>query len=524
MNFFKKSLLGEPSHDPVRRRLFKSSLLAALALPAASGLRGEERGQGSRHVWGGAGTDIFGTGTASPKQSATFYNTFEEIKRTATDEELYRFLYAMPKGGDIHHHLGGGILPYMWLEVATDQKRNGGQRFFTRYRVTTMQRHPLISQPGVSFIYTWINLREESYLQLPRDLQSDFKPLDELTDSEKEAWESSVVLDEKGEGRNEFFEYHWPRLGQILTSIHVMTELFVENMKLFAAEGVTYLEIQRMPYGARDEKGELLSPQESDQFWKNRLAQKDAVDTGVHVRWQAIVVRFLPNAEELVRMFFAHIDSNREDWVGINMAGREDDNRGYPARFTAVYDEMLRKYPDIGISIHAGEAEKGDSYIFDTLRLGATRIGHGINLIQDPQTFQMMRGTEHLIEINLISNELLQYVPNLDLHPFPIYLRQGISCCLNTDDRGMWDSNYTDELFVGVKRFNLSWSEINKMARDSFQKSFAQQDLKNTLLSDYEAKIAAIESKVTSKNWKSLTSQVNAVTHGYGKKTLGLAL
>ena len=61
-----------------------------------------------------------------------------------------------------------------------------------------------------------------------------------------------------------------------------------------------------------------------------------------------------------------------------------------------------------------------------------------------------------LVEINLISNELLGYVPDLDKHPFPIYLRQGIPVCLNTDDRGMWHSNMTDEYYVAVSRYNLS--------------------------------------------------------------------
>jgi len=53
---------------------------------------------------------------------------FRQIKREASPEQLYRFLYAMPKGGDIHHHLGGGFLPRMWLAIGTDAKRNGGQQ------------------------------------------------------------------------------------------------------------------------------------------------------------------------------------------------------------------------------------------------------------------------------------------------------------------------------------------------------------------------------------------------------------
>ena len=63
---------------------------------------------------------------------------------------------------------------------------------------------------------------------------------------------------------------------------------------------------------------------------------------------------------------------------GRDQHGRRDDNRRAPRRFTQVYDEMLRKYPRIGISIHA-EAEKPDTHIPDTLRLGATpRLATGL--------------------------------------------------------------------------------------------------------------------------------------------------
>lgn len=449
---------------------------------------------------------------------------FENVKREASDDELYRFLYAMPKGGDIHHHLAGGFLPAMWYEIASDKKRNGGQRFYTRFRVTDLNPHPFLSRAGVSHVFQWINLREDRYLQLGTSLRADFKPLDELNEAEKAAWMSAIVLDLPGEGRNEFFEYHWTRLGDMSSSIDVMSELMVENMKLFSAEGVRYLEIQRGAFGYRDARGKLIPPEEADAIWDSRLSQPDVLETGVTVRWQGIVLRFANDAIEQVRKWYAYIDAHRETWVGINMAGREDDNRGYPKRFTAVYDEMLRKYPGIGISIHAGEAEKPDSHIPDTLRLGATRIGHGINLIWDEDTLLRMRDSKFLIEINLISNELLGYVPDLDKHPFPVFLRQGIPCCLNTDDRGMWDSNYTDEVYSAVKRFNLSWDEVQKMSRLSLQSSFADEGLKSQLLSDFENRLQRFEEQFSDSNWKQVCGAVPAITHAYGREKLGLNL
>jgi adenosine deaminase CECR1 len=55
----------------------------------------------------------------------------------------------------------------------------------------------------------------------------------------------------------------------------------------------------------------------------------------------------------------------------------------------------------------------------DTLLLGADRIGHGVNLITDADTMRLMRHGPYLVEINLVSNLLLQYVSDYDEHPVP---------------------------------------------------------------------------------------------------------
>lgn len=503
-----------------RRKLLKGGLTTLLAAPLVSSAKFNESSTLSTK------SESVKSALFSPavNQAVNISDLFEKIKREASPEELYKFLYLMPKGGDIHHHLGGGFLPQMWFTIGTDPKRNGGQRFFTRYKISTIKLHPVLNDPGESYIYQWQTINEKNFHSLSPEFKVDFKLLSELSDTERISWMSSVVLDKKGEGRDEFFEYTWSRLGDLLTSIHVVTELFVENMKLFANEGVRYMEIQRRIRDYEDEYGNVIPSEESDAYWKWRLSQKDAKNLGVVVRWQGVAVRFEDDAEEQIRDYYKHIDANRDVWVGINMAGREDDNRGYPSRFKNVFDEMLRKYPGVGISIHAGEAEKPDSYIRDTLRLGASRIGHGINLLFDEDTLLRVRDTKFLVEINLISNQLLEYVPDLDFHPFPIYLRQGIACCLNTDDRGMWDSNFTDEIYVAVKHFNLSWKELQKTAYNSYEYSFAEESLKSTLVHEFKQDLKKFEMQFSDSNWRNILASVPAVTYGYGTSRLGLKL
>src|SRR6202011_6287022 len=112
-------------------------------------------------------------------------------------------------------------------------------------------------------------------------------------------------------------------------------------------------------------------------------------------------------------------------------------------------------------------------------------IGHGVNLINDPETMLRMRYGPYLVEINLFRSLLLEYVSDYSQHPFPEYLRVGIPVALSTDDRGMWDSNMTDEYFVAVREFNLSWEEMVGLGRNSLAHSFLDAATKQRLLTEY---------------------------------------
>jgi adenosine deaminase CECR1 len=171
------------------------------------------------------------------------------------------------------------------------------------------------------------------------------------------------------------------------------------------------------------------------------------------------------------------------------MAGREDNDKGYPLRFLPTLRKLRSTLPAVDLSIHAGEVDEPNFHVRDTLLLGATRIGHGVNLIDDPQTMVMMRNGQALIEINLVSNLLLEYISDYSQHPFPEYLRTGIPVALSTDDRGMWDSTMTDEYFVAVKEFNLSWQELITLGQNSLKYSFVDEQTKKRLLSQYDARI-----------------------------------
>jgi adenosine deaminase CECR1 len=451
---------------------------------------------------------------------AEFGSRFSELKARATPTQFYALLYDLPKGGDLHNHSGGEDRGEVLYAVCTDPARNGGDTFYTRAHFNSA---PDAIAPGQRFR----NIRQHTYDLLSPDVRAEYVRLDSLNAQERQDWCNSLRLDAPGEGREEFFSVIWPRLGQVSDNLPVITEMVVENMKAFGAENLAYLETQFGVQGVSDNAGNPISADDAVAYVKRRLAQPDVTSTGVVVRFQRTALRFLPNAEEQLNRIYAFVDAHRDYWVGINMAGIEENGFGYPARFLQTFRKLRSHYPTIALSIHAGEMDGNDSHIRDTLLLGATRIGHGVNLLKDPDTLLLLQHSQRaLVEVNLISNRLLQYTPDLTQHPFPELLRTGVPVCLNTDDRGMWDSNLTDEYYTAVTTFNLSWDEIVQLGRNSLTYSFAQPDLKAKLLAAYEQRVSAFEKKYGAEGTTveaaiARLSTVKPVTYGYAKRTWG---
>ena len=445
---------------------------------------------------------------------------FEEIKSIATPAQLYAFLYDLPKGGDIHNHAGGSNIPEWIYAVLTDPRRNGGDRFYTRARFGS-------AADAIAPAARFHTVRQFTYAHFAAEKQAEYVPLESLSAEERQAWCDALRLDAAGEGRAEFFEVIWTRLGDTGRNPHVRTELLAENVKAFAAEGLLYLETQFGVDQLYTNAGQPIPVADAVEFVRRRLAEPDVVETGLTVRFQESVLRFTPRAEAQLAESYRFVAANRDFWVGVNLVGIEERGPGYPRRFLETFRELRRQHPTLPLSIHAGEMDGPDSHIRDTLLLGASRIGHGVNLIKDPETLLLLQQSRRtLVEINLISNRLLEYIPDTALHPFPEYLRTGVPVCLNTDDRGMWDSNMTDEYFTAVTTFNLSWDELVQLGRNSLAHSFAPPELKARLLAAYDARIAAFSERyaagTTAEALQRLTT-VRPVSYGYARRTWGFS-
>ncbi|MDB6158778.1 MAG: adenosine deaminase [Gammaproteobacteria bacterium] len=428
---------------------------------------------------------------------------FEELKATATPVQLYTFLYALPKGGDLHNHLGGSARSD-WLWAAALAQQEKGYTYYTKVRIENCAGYGTDEFGRNPYLLLFKNLQGSDYEKLDSCQKSEYKRLQDLNEPEHAAWLNSLRLDTPHEGRDEFFEAQWRRIGALLENPYLVCEILYRNMDAFGKEGLAYLETQAELDGLRKSDGSAFTTAEVATIFRQELASPRAKATGVEVRFQYALLRFGPHAEQRLRDLYALVDQYRDLYVGVNMVGREDNAKGYPLRFLPVLRELRKRYPDINLSIHAGEMDEPDFHVRDTLLLGAKRIGHGVNLICDPETMVLMRNGPYMVEINLISNLLLEYVADFSQHPFPEYVRVGIPVALSTDDRGMWDSNLTDEYFVAVHEFNLSWEELVQLGRNSLKFSFVDDPTRQRLLAAYEKRVQSFAQQFRKDRWSSL--------------------
>ncbi len=417
---------------------------------------------------------------------------FEALKQPGAEEALYQVLHAMPKGGDLHNHNSGSVFSEDVYKIAVAQV-DRGFRYYTKVRIANCRS---FADSDFPYYLLFRNILAAEFEALNACEQSEYEPLEQLNDEQRQAWQNAIRLDEAGEGRTEFFETHWQRLNAILRNPYLRAEMLATNAKALASEGATYLEAQVAITGARDANGKVLSGDEMIAVFRERLSQPDMRNSGITVRIQAVILRFAPDAERDLREVYGIAVRNRDLVVGLNMAGREDNDKGYPRRFLETL-RKLRQKDALRLAIHGGEVDEPNNHVRDTLLIGAERVGHGLNLISDDDLMRQMRYSPYLVEINLVSNLLLQYVVDYSQHPFPEYLRTGIPVALSTDDRGMWDSTLTDEFFVATTAFNLTWEEIKTLSRNSLEYAFVESGEKARLLSEYDRKIRDFERRAS---------------------------
>ncbi|MCZ7677381.1 MAG: adenosine deaminase [Sandaracinaceae bacterium] len=123
----------------------------------------------------------------------------------------------------------------------------------------------------------------------------------------------------------------------------------------------------------------------------------------------------------------------RRGVVGLDLAGGPAPG----ARFSLVdYAAPFARAARAGLgrTVHAGEGRPAAEIRAAIEVLGATRVGHGTTLLEDPSVLELVLERGVTIEACPTSNVHTGAIAALADHPLPRWLELGVRACVNTDN------------------------------------------------------------------------------------------
>jgi len=163
--------------------------------------------------------------------------------------------------------------------------------------------------------------------------------------------------------------------------------------------------------------------------------------------------------------------------VAVDLAG---DEANYPGE---LFVEHFQRARDAGlrVTVHAGEIAGPDSVWQAIQDLGATRVGHALRAIEDPELIDHMATHQIGIESNLTSNVQTSCVPDYPSHPLRVFLEKNLMATINSDDPGISDIDLRYEYLVAAPAAGLTSEQIHQAQRNAFSVAFLSPEERQAL-------------------------------------------
>jgi hypothetical protein len=404
-----------------------------------------------------------------------------------TGGELVAFTRAMPKGGELHNHIGATIFAETELGWAVD---DGGC------------------------------VDAKALALRPPPCEGDLKPAkDALADPILRSLMIDSLTTRKPDfaGRSDHDQF-FSSFGRMWFAPYRQGDVLAAIMDRLARENTFYIEAMVTPQGqAAADLGLKVGWDEDLPALKARLAAagiekladqakadtdawearaRQVLKCGTAQAWPgcAVTVRYLVQAIRVLppEGLFAQLDLGvmliRKDprWVGLQLVAPEDDPaaiRYYDAdmRMVGFLSDQGRK---VKVALHAGELTLSiatpqdlDDHIAKAIHVaGASRIGHGVDIAHEDAAEALaaeMAKTGVLVEINLTSNAVILGVKG-KAHPYAWLRARGVPTSLSTDDAGILRIDLSHEYARAVAEQGATYADLKASARNALAFSFLE--------------------------------------------------
>lgn len=199
-------------------------------------------------------------------------------------------------------------------------------------------------------------------------------------------------------------------------------------------------------------------------------------------------MRHANHSDEIAELAVRYRDNGN---IGFDIAGAES---GFPASdHASAFDYLHRHF--LPATVHAGESE-GPESIADALHAGyATRIGHGVRIIEDidfsgdePRLGRVatwVRDRGIALELCPTSNTQTGAARDVSTHPITVLRDLGFTVTINTDNRLMCGTSVSGEMLHLVEQAGWTDADLLHATMAAINSSFLPADVRERIVEEY---------------------------------------
>lgn len=258
-----------------------------------------------------------------------------------------------------------------------------------------------------------------------------------------------------------------------------ITQAVYELSGRLAEQGLIYAEIR---FGSQlHTRGGLTQNEVMEAACKGvEMANRDY--STIHVGLINCLMHAMPDANANMKENLEAIEVTKKylgkGCVGLDLAGYE--NTGDFMLYKPLFDKA-REY-NIPYTIHAGEMGEG-KHVIDAINMGAYRIGHGINCIQNDEWLNKVVETQIPLEVCVSSN--CGVARNYAEHPIRKLIEAGAKVTINCDNMSYSRTSLLNE-HRQLKTIGITDEILHKCAMNAIDAAFCSNELKENLYKQLE--------------------------------------
>jgi adenosine deaminase len=117
------------------------------------------------------------------------------------------------------------------------------------------------------------------------------------------------------------------------------------------------------------------------------------------------------------------------------------------------------------------------------------RIGHGVRCLEDPVLVKELRERQIPLEVCPTSNVCLGVVADLESHPLPQLIAEGLCVTINSDDPSLFDTTLTDEYLKVAEAFGFDQRDLHGLVMNAVHASLLDPEEKASMIEAFEAQL-----------------------------------